>query len=174
MSKEPENTNNSLDPFDMLNTVRDSTLKSWNTMRDASLESWSKMMIELVNSEAYSKTTAQELDSYLTLSQPLRHLIDISTTQVLAKLNMPQRADVTRIAERLTNLEIRLDDMDAKLDEIQSAIATQSASKQAIRTTNIETRLDDLGARLAEIQSAIAALSTPKHTASTAKTKGEN
>lgn len=133
MSTESENTN-PLDPFDMLNMARDSTMKSWNTMRDASLESWSKMMIALVNSEAYSRTTAQELDSYLTLSQPFRQLIDMTTTQVLTKLNMPQRADVTRVAERLTNIEMRLDDLDAKLDEIQRAIAALSAPKHATST----------------------------------------
>jgi seryl-tRNA synthetase len=133
MSTEPENTKLP-DPFDMLNEIRDSSLKAWMSMRDASLETWSKMMIELVNSEAYSKTTAQELDSYLTLSQPLRQLIDMTTTQVLIRLNMPPRADVTQIAERLTNIEVRLDDLDTKLDEIQHAIATLSAPKHAVST----------------------------------------
>jgi hypothetical protein len=50
-SKEPEPTN-PLDPFDTL-----------NSMRDASLQTWSKMMIDLVNSEAYSQATSQWLDS---------------------------------------------------------------------------------------------------------------
>jgi hypothetical protein len=173
MSKEPENTNNPLDPFDMLNTVRDSTLKSWNSMRDASLETWSKMMIEMVNSEAYSKATAQELDSFLTLSEPLRKLVDATTTQVLARMNMPQRADVIRVAERLTNIEIRLDDLDAKIDEIQSAVVTPVVPKQAIDTAGIEARLDGLNARLDEIQHAVAAQSASKRTANTAKAKGE-
>jgi seryl-tRNA synthetase len=133
MGTEPENTT-SPDPFEALNAVRDSSLKTWNTMRDASLESWSKLMIELVNSDAYSRTTAQGLDSYLTLSQPFQQLIDMTTTQVLTKLNMPQRADVTQIAERLTNIEIRLDDLDAKLDEIQHAITALAAPKHATST----------------------------------------
>ncbi len=133
MSTEPENTT-SLDPFEALNEIRDSSLKTWNTMRDASLESWARMMIELVNSDAYSRATAQELDSYLTLSQPFQQLIDMTTTQVLTKLNMPPRAEVTRLAERLTNIEIRLDDLDAKLDEIQRAIKALSAPKHAAST----------------------------------------
>jgi hypothetical protein len=134
MSTEPENTTLP-DPFEILNEVRDNNLKTWNTMRDASLESWSKMMIELVNSDAYSWITAQGLDSYLTLSQPFQQLIDATTTQVLTKLNMPPRAEVTRVAERLTNIEMRLDDLDAKLDEIQRAIAALSAPKHATNTT---------------------------------------
>jgi hypothetical protein len=37
-------------------------------------------------------------------------------TQVLTNANMPTRADVTGLAERLTNIEVRLDDLEAKLD----------------------------------------------------------
>ncbi len=37
--------------------------------------------------------------------------------QAMAQLNLPTRDDVTRIAERLTNIEMRLDDLEAKLDE---------------------------------------------------------
>ncbi len=70
MSEQLETTN-PLDPFDTLNTWRDASLKTWLTMRDTSLETWSKMLIDLVNSEAYSQATGQWLDSYLTLSQPL-------------------------------------------------------------------------------------------------------
>jgi hypothetical protein len=38
-------------------------------------------------------------------------------TQVLTQLNMPIRTDITSLAERLTHIEMRLDDLEAKLDE---------------------------------------------------------
>jgi len=38
-------------------------------------------------------------------------------TQALQQSNMPTRSDVVSLAERLTNIERRLDDLDAKLDE---------------------------------------------------------
>ena len=120
-------TTNPLDPLDTMNTMRDASLKTWKSMRDTSLESWSKMMIDMVNSEDYSQTTGQWLDTYLTLSQPFRRIIDTMMTQVLTGLNMPMRTDVTSLAERLTNIETRLDDQDAKLDDILSAIKAVSA-----------------------------------------------
>ena len=104
-------------------------------MRDTSLESWSKMMIDIVNSEDYSQTTGQWLDTYLTLSQPFRRIIDTMMTQVLTGLNMPMRSDVTSLAERLTNIETRLDDQDAKLDDILSAIKAVSASNPVAGTS---------------------------------------
>jgi hypothetical protein len=125
MSNESE-TINPLDPFDTMNTMRDASLKTWIAMRDAGLDSWSKMMIDMVNSDDYSQATGQWLDTYLTLSQPYKRMIDTMMTQVLAGLNMPMRTDVTGLAERLTNIETRLDDQDAKLDDILSAIKTVS------------------------------------------------
>ena len=134
MSDQSE-TINPLDPLDTINTMRDASLKTWKSMRDTSLESWSKMMIDTVNSEDYSQTTGQWLDTYLTLSQPFRRIIDTMMTQVLTGLNMPMRSDVTSLAERLTNIETRLDDQDAKLDDILSAIKAVSVSKPVAGTS---------------------------------------
>jgi len=132
-------TANPLEPFDTLNTMRDATLKTWLTMRDASLETWSKVMIDLVNSEAYSQATGQWLDAYLTVSQPFQRVIETTMTQTLTRLNMPVRSDVTTLAERLTNVEMRLDDLDAKLDDISRAIRALAASHHATDTSAKET-----------------------------------
>ena len=84
--------------FDPFGTLR--------SLRDANLEAWSKVMIELVNSEAYSRATSQWLDGYLTMSQPFQRVVETTMTQVLTGLNMPTRTEVTSLAERMTNIEI--------------------------------------------------------------------
>jgi hypothetical protein len=128
MSNESESTNLP-DPFETMTGLWETNLKNWKSMRDTSLDSWSKMMIDSANSDEYSSTTGQWLDTYLTLSQPFRRIIDLMMTQVLTGLNMPMRSDVTSLAERLTNIETRLDDQDAKLDDILSAIKAVSLPK---------------------------------------------
>ena len=127
MSNQSESTN-PLDPIETMNAMWEANLKNWKSMRDTSLESYSKLMIDMVNSDEYSRTTGQWLDTYLTLSQPFQRVIDIMMTQVLTGLNMPMRTDVTSLAERLTNIETRLDDQDAKLDDILSALKAVSVS----------------------------------------------
>src|SRR5438034_4789543 len=154
MNQQPDITN----PFDPMAT--------WRAARDASLESWSKMMIEFVNSEAYSQATSQWLDTYLAYSQPFQRAIDTTMTQVLTGLNMPIRADVTILAERLTNIEVRLDDLDVRLDDIQRAVQALPASQPAA-DTNVETRLDKLDARLDDIQRAVQALPASQPAADT-------
>jgi polyhydroxyalkanoic acid synthase PhaR subunit len=154
MSKQPDITN----PLDPLGT--------WRAARDAGLESWSRMMIDLVNSEAYSQATSQWLDTYLTFSQPFQRIIETTMTQVLAGLNMPTRTDVTTLAGRLTNVEVRLDDLDARLDDIQRAVQTLPASKQAA-DAKVEARLDKLDAKLDDIERAVQALPASKQAADT-------
>src|SRR4030088_1676971 len=104
--KQQSDTPNPLDPF--------GTLRS---MRDASLDTWSRMLIDVVNSDAYAQATAKWLDTYLTVSKPFQQMIETTTTRALTGLNMPTRADVMSIAERLTNIEMRLDDLDVRLDD---------------------------------------------------------
>jgi hypothetical protein len=42
---------------------------------------------------------------------------------------MPTRADVTSLGERLTNIEMRLDDLEAKIDESQRPAPKAASSK---------------------------------------------
>jgi hypothetical protein len=110
-------TNDAFNPFDPTGMFK--------SMRDANMEAWSKMMIELVNTKAYAQATAVMLDAWLSSSTPFRQALESATSQVLVNLNMPTRADVISLAERLTNIEMRLDDMEAKWDEFQrSSVAS--------------------------------------------------
>jgi polyhydroxyalkanoate synthesis regulator phasin len=119
MSQKPD-TFNPFDPIGMFKTVR-----------DGNMDAWSKAMIQLVNSEVYAKSTAVMLDAWLTTSAPFRKVIESTMTQVLVNLNMPTRADVTTLAERLTNIEMRLDDLEAELRESRRAASTPPADPSA-------------------------------------------
>ena len=96
-------------------------MEPWRGMRDAYLDAWSKSMVEMVNSEAYAQATGAMLDTYLTVSTPFREAVEKAMLKTLEQLAMPSRADIVSIAERMTNIEMRLDDLDAKLDEMHKA-----------------------------------------------------
>jgi hypothetical protein len=113
--------NNNFNPFDPTGMLKD--------MRDAGMDSWARMMIQCVNSDAYARATGTMLDAWLSTSGPFRKAIETVMTQVLTNLNMPTRADVIGLAERLTNIEMRLDDLEAKLDEGLRAARKAAAPK---------------------------------------------
>jgi hypothetical protein len=105
------------DPFDPLRGVR-----------DAYLDAMAKSMIEAVNSEGYAQATGAMLDTYLTASAPFRDALEKSMVHALEKLSLPSRQELAVLAERFTNVEMRLDDMDAKLDEIAKRSAAAEAA----------------------------------------------
>lgn len=107
-------TNGDFNPFDPTGMFKG--------VRDANMAAMAKMMVDFVNTEAYAESTAAMLDAWLTSSGPFRKVLETSMAQSLAQLNFPSRDDITRLAERLTNIEMRLDDLDAKLDETLSKI----------------------------------------------------
>jgi hypothetical protein len=102
-------SNGDFNPFDPAGMLKN--------MRDANMDAWAKMMGEFVSTEAYAESTGAMLDAWLTSSGPFRKVMETSMSQALAQLNLPTRDDVIRIADRLTNIEMRLDDLEAKLDE---------------------------------------------------------
>ena len=115
--------NEAFNPFDPAGLFKN--------VRDVGMDSWSKMMIELVNSDAYAAATGKMLDAWLSSSAPLRKVLETTMTQVLTNLNMPTRADVISLAERLINIEMRLDDLEAKLEEGRRATRPAAAGPKA-------------------------------------------
>ena len=112
------NDNSTFDPFDPTGMLKQ--------MRDSNVESWSKIMSDFVNTEAYAESTGAMLDAWLTSSGPFRKAMDTSMAKAMEQLNLPTRDDITRLAERLTNIEMRLDDLDARLDESSPANEKQT------------------------------------------------
>jgi uncharacterized coiled-coil protein SlyX len=76
-------------------------------------------------------------------------------TQTLSMLNMPSRAEVISIAERLVNVEMRLDDLDAKLNTIQKSL--QEAMKKTVNDamTAQNSLLTDITGQLAALTAAL-------------------
>jgi len=102
-------------------------------MRDAYLESISKTMVEAVNSESYAQATGAMLDYALSASAPFREALERSMAQTLQQLSLPSRQDVAALAERFTNVEMRLDDLDAKIDQVLQGMAKTAPARNGRR-----------------------------------------
>lgn len=107
-------------------------------MRDAYLDAMSKSMVETVNSEAYAKATGAMLDWSLTASEPFRQAMEKSMLQAMQQLSVPSRQEIASLAERFTNLELRVDDLDAKLDRVLGLLAQTRSTPPAEQTDGRE------------------------------------
>jgi hypothetical protein len=85
---------------------------------DAFAKSWSGVMSEAVASKSFAEGMGQQLESSLDAMTLMRRQMGDLMEQYLQQMSLPTRKEVINLAERLTNLEMAMDDMDAKLDEV--------------------------------------------------------
>ena len=132
-------------------------LEAFREMRDAYLNAMAKSMVDTVNTEGYAEATGKVLDTYLSMTSPAKEALDRSMLQALEQMSLPSRNDVLSLAERLTNVEMRIDDMDAKLDQLvqlakrPAAPAPLPDTSVTDRLTNVEARIDTMDAKLDQL-----------------------
>lgn len=102
-------TRETIDPLDPTGMLKG--------MRDVAMQNWAKMMGDVVNSDVYSQSQGEMLDAWLKAAGPMQKAMEQAMKQSLSNLQMPTRDDIIGVAQRLTNIEMRLDDIEAKLDE---------------------------------------------------------
>jgi hypothetical protein len=119
----PEVKNENAKVFDPFESLRG--------LRDSYLDAMSKTMVEAVNTESYAQATGAMLDYCLSASAPFRDALEKSMAQALQQLSLPSRQEVAALAERFTNVEMRLDDLDAKVDRLLNAMATLKLDQDA-------------------------------------------
>jgi hypothetical protein len=119
MSKEPKNENEkkqaegktSIDPFAQMFQFYDNFQKSW-----------SGVVSETVSSKGFAESMGQQLESSLDTMTLFRRQFGDMMEQYLQQMSLPTRKDVIAIGKRLTQLELRIDDIDAKLDELMDLL----------------------------------------------------
>jgi hypothetical protein len=109
-------------------TKQSDPTEQFRELRDAYLEIWSKNLIETVNSEGYAKASGAALDGFLAVAAPLKEPTEQAMLKMLQQLNMPTSADFASLAGRFTNVELLLDNLDAKLDRIENLLAGMKAA----------------------------------------------
>ncbi len=83
-------------------------------LRDLAMRSWSTMMANAVNTPGYAQGMGTMLGTYAAVGEPFEKALESSMSRTLHQLNMPTRADITKLLERLTHIEKRLDDLAAE------------------------------------------------------------
>jgi hypothetical protein len=120
-------------------TIQPDPMEKFRELRDATLEIWSKNLIETVNSENYAQASGAALKNYLAAAAPFKEPAEQAMQKTLQQLNMPSAADFAILAGRFTNIEMQLDNLDAKLDRIEKALGLHILSSAAAATPKAPT-----------------------------------
>jgi len=102
--------------------------KALRSSIDQTIEQWSQRLEEAVNSESFAQNIGQYLDRMLNQAGVTQRYLDGATERNWRMLNLPSRQQVTRLAEQLKVVELRIEELQDKLD---AALARDKASQEA-------------------------------------------
>lgn len=89
---------------------------------DAMSKTWAKAMSDAVTSESFAKSIAEQMESNMEVFGQMGEMMEKS----LEQMNLPTRKELVKLAEHLTRLEMAMDDLDAKLDQVLEKLESKS------------------------------------------------
>ena len=114
--------------FDVLKLTRDA--------RDGVMDAWAKLMLNLTSSHEYQRLQGMIMKPTFLAIALIRKATDSTMSGLLANLNMPSREELQQVSQRLTHIEMTLDDLGAVLEQVRKANA---AGTRAQRSREIAT-----------------------------------
>ena len=97
--------------------------KSLRAARDSLGGDLAKVAIALTTTHLYQRANALLARPGLLASALLREKREAAMSDLLAQLNMPSREDVLTLAQRLTRIEMTLDDLGAGMDQLRKPVS---------------------------------------------------
>jgi len=80
-------------------------------------KTWAGTMSQMVSSKPVADSMAQQMETSLSAMGLMRRQMGEMMAQMLQQMNLPSRQEVLGVGERMTQIEMRLDDLEAKMDE---------------------------------------------------------
>lgn len=112
--------------------------ESLKKMQGIWLDGWSKMLGEGVQTPEYGKMMGQWMETWMSTGGSVRQQLEQTTEQYLEQMSLPSRKELSSVAKRITNLEMKLDDLDAKMDQVVAYIGAMSQAMQAAMSGRME------------------------------------
>jgi hypothetical protein len=101
--------------------------------RDGVMDAWAKFMLRLTSSHEYQRLQGTIMKPTLIGYALARKASEAVMGPFLSYLNMPTREEVISIAQRLTHVEIALDDLGAAIEQIRRATVARPPRGQTSR-----------------------------------------
>jgi hypothetical protein len=99
------------DMFDMIDRLQKA--------RDQGITAWAKATLRVTSSEPYLRATGLLMQPGLLATAFVRNSTEKTMSELLARFNMPSREEVLSLSQRLTRIEVVLDDLSAAVDAIR-------------------------------------------------------
>ncbi|MCW5868008.1 MAG: hypothetical protein KIS61_12170 [Candidatus Eremiobacteraeota bacterium] len=90
------------------------------------LDGWSKATKQVVGSDSFAAASSSYMDWALSWQKQMRS----NTGQFLDSLEFPKRSDIARISKQVTAVEMRIADLEDRLDKMTGLLSAMSTAMQ--------------------------------------------
>lgn len=97
--------------------------RQWQEMM---MDGWSKATKQVVGSDSFAAASSSYMDWALSWQKQMRN----NTGQFLDSLEFPKRSDVARISKQVTAVEMRIADLEDRLDKMTGLLGAMSTAMQ--------------------------------------------
>jgi hypothetical protein len=103
----------------MSNEAPKSLLDKVRGVRDSAMEDLAKVTLAWTSSDTFQALNAVVSKPAMLTTALFRKASESAMTDLLARLNLPSREDVLALSQRLTRIEMTLDDLGAGMDQLR-------------------------------------------------------
>lgn len=103
--------------------------------QDLMVDSWGKMTKQMVGSDTFAAASSAYLDWALAFQKQMRN----NTGQLMDSLEIPKRSDIARISKQVMAVELRIADMEDRLDKVTGLLAAMSDAMQKMVAHSVAT-----------------------------------
>lgn len=93
-------------------------------MSDLLMKSWADVLSQTVTSPTFAHSMGEQMQGFMEGTKLIRQQMQTAMEQSMQQMNLPSREQIVSLAERLTNVEMRVDDIEAKVDECLDLLQT--------------------------------------------------
>src|SRR5450631_2540824 len=124
----------------MSNEASKGLLDKLRGVRDSAMEDLAKVTLSWTSSDTFQALNAVISKPAMLTTAILRRKTEAAMADVLSRLNLPSREDVLALSQRLTRIEMTLDDLGAGMDHIRRASGQKPRPTARDRDINGEGR----------------------------------
>lgn len=106
--------------------------RQWQEMM---MDGWSKATKQVVGSDSFAAASSSYMDWALSWQKQMRN----NTGQFMDSLEIPKRSDVARISKQVTAVEMRIADLEDRLDKMTGLLGAMSTAMQRMVEHSIST-----------------------------------
>lgn len=126
---------------------------AWKSFYQLNEEAWTQMLEQMMGTQAFAKAMGQWLDNNLKAQEVARKNVEAS----LNAMNVPTKAEITRLAELIVAVDAKLDDLTFAVEQIVDEVrALARREPEAVR--------EELAALTAQVEALTAAIGKVRST----------